>query len=116
MGLKFIIAAAPRSATAWAANWLSTEKVHCIHDPLWDYFYDDLNTIEIPGKEVGIACTGMGFFSDWVNLQPCPKVILHRPRDEIAMSTAAIGLPAPHPRMYAGLWQIQGMHVAWTEL
>lgn len=110
--LKFIIAAAPRSGTAWCANWLSGEKL-CLHDPMWDHHYEDLNGL---GNVWGIACTGIAYFHDWVNRQSCPKLILHRPRAEIDCALAQIGLPPVSSELIASLWQIHGCHIDWRDL
>jgi hypothetical protein len=109
--LKFLVIAAPRSGTAWVSNWLTTDKVECLHDPMWDTHFRDLDALEIPGKEIGVACTGLGWFPDWVNEHPAPKVILHRPKWEIDASLQKIGLPVCPRELLAGLWRIQGLHV-----
>jgi hypothetical protein len=111
-----MVIGAPRSGTAWASNWLTTDTVECLHDPLWDYHYRDLDAITIPLKSVAIACTGMGYFADWANRHQCPKVILHRPKHEIDASLEELGLPPCPERLIHGLWRLEGKHVRWTEL
>lgn len=111
-----MVIGAPRSGTAWASNWLSTDTIECLHDPLWDHHYRDLDEIKIPFKLVGIACTGMGYFPDWVNAHPCPKVILHRPKPQIDASLEKIGLPPCPDKLILGLWAIAGLHIPWTDL
>jgi hypothetical protein len=113
---RFMVISAPRSGSAWCANWLSTETVHTRHDPLWDTGYWDFDSTCVPGKRNGIACTGIAYFHQWVNTRPCPKVILHRPIEEIDASLAQLGLPAVNPRLLDNLWEIVGLHVEWSDL
>lgn len=88
----------------------------CVHDPLWDYAPENLDDISITGKQVGIACTGIAFFPEWVNEHPCPKVILHRPRYQIETSLRKLSLPMPPDALFHRLWLIRGMHVYWRDL
>lgn len=111
--IRFMVLAAPRSGTAWAANWLNDGQVRCLHDPMWDDHYADLDQ-KYPG--FGIACTGIALFHEWVNAHPAPKVILHRPRDEVNASLAGEGLPRCPPLLFKALEQIKGLHVPWTDL
>jgi hypothetical protein len=102
----------PRCGTAWAANWLTTDTTHCIHDPMAKFHHSDLDGLE-SSKRLGVACTGLGMFPDWLNAHPAKKVILHRDAQEVAQSLDRIGfsmLPFPD------LSRIEGMHVAWTDL
>lgn len=96
----------PRSGTAWASVWLSA-----YHDPLWDYFYADLDTLDS-----GICCTGLGLFPDWVSRHPAPKVILHRAIGEVDASLSQLGLPPVDATFFHNLEQMDGLHVHWTEL
>lgn len=98
----------PRSGTAWASVWLDA-----YHDPLWDVYYEDLDS-DLAG--LGICCTGLGLFADFVNRHPAPKLILHRDQAEVNASLAVLGLPAVDPRLFPNLAQIDGLHVHWTEL
>jgi hypothetical protein len=109
-----MVIAAPRSGTAWCANWLSDGKYLCLHDPLWDHHYRDLDLFA--GPQTGVACTGLGYFPEWVNQHPAPKVILHRPLHEINNSLATLGLPDCPPKLFNNLWKIDGLHVHWTSL
>lgn len=97
----------PRSGTAWASVWLKA-----YHDPLWDFFYKDLDDDLVSG----VCCTGLGLFPDWVAAHPAPKVILHRDPQEVNASLARLGLPAVDPRLFYNLEHIEGLHVPWTNL
>jgi hypothetical protein len=116
MALRFMVLGAPRSGTAWMANFLSTDRYHCYHDPLFERHYADLDNLYLPGKHVGVACTGLALFHKWVNQHPCPKVILHRTPDLVNASLKAIGLPPAPLRLFEALWKIKGKHVEWTDL
>lgn len=111
-----MVIAAPRSGTAWAANWLTNGSNYCIHDPLFDHHYGDLDRLEYPGKTLGIACTGMGLFADWVNQHPAPKVILHRDRAEVNEACRKLGFPPCPGEIFRGLAKIRGFHVEWQSL
>lgn len=114
--IKFMVIAAPRSGTAWAANWLTNGSNHCIHDPLFDHHYGDLDRLEYPGKTLGIACTGLALFAEWVNQHPAPKVILHRDRTEVNAACRALGFPPCPKEIFRGLARIRGFHVEWQSL
>jgi hypothetical protein len=113
--IEFMVLSAPRSASTWCANWLTTDVTLCLHDPLFQHHYRDFDAIA-SSKRLGIACTGTGYFVEWVNDHPARKVILHRDPDEVASSLAAIGLTPPLPLLYDNLARIDGMHVDWTDV
>jgi hypothetical protein len=113
--IDFMLIAAPRSGTTWASNWLTTDTTLCIHDPLWEHHYSELDDIQSE-KRVGIACTGMAYFLDWVNKHPARKVILHRDLEGINESLYNIGLPDIEPFYLENLDKVEGLHVWWTDL
>jgi hypothetical protein len=83
----------PRSATTWAANWLTTDRTVCLHDPLLEYTPDQLNRITFPGgKRFGISCTSATLYPEWINSVKCPKVVLFREVNEINNSLRGLGL------------------------
>lgn len=90
--INFMILGGPRSATTWAANWLTTDTSVCLHDPLLEYRLEHLQRITFDGKRFGISCTSSLLYPDWVNQQRCPKVILYRDVKEINNSLRALGL------------------------
>jgi hypothetical protein len=104
--IQFMVIGAPRSGTAWAAEWLGA-----VHDPLWDRFYLDLD--ELSG---GISCTGLGMFPWWVNQHPARKVILHREPRDVNASLNRLNCGSCPPEVFEGLAKIEGMHVPWTDL
>jgi hypothetical protein len=111
--LRFMVLGAPRSATAWTANWLSSDGRVCLHDAMWDHHYTEMDSL---AHVWGVACTGLAYFPEWVNEHRCPKVVLHRPIGEINRSLQALGLPWVNPKLVDNLWKCQGLHVNWTEL
>lgn len=115
--ISFMVLAAPRSGTAWAANWLTTEVSLCLHDPLFEVHYEQLDELSYDGmREIGIACTGAALFPDWVAQHPARKVILHRDVKEINVSLHGIGAPPLQREYPAALQRIPGLHVDWRNL
>ena len=110
-----MVLAAPRSGTTWASNWLTTDTTLCLHDPLWTRHYSELDAIQST-KTLGIACTGIALFPDWLNQHPARKVILHRPLNEVDASLAAIGLPPCSHAWQGVLERISVWHLPWTDL
>ena len=113
--IAFMILAAPRSGTTWAANWLTTDRTLCLHDPLFTHHYSELDSIETT-KTLGISCTGAAFFRGWVNRHPARKVVLHRNRYEVNASLAAIGMPEVPQSYFDCLAKIEGRHTDWRDL
>ena len=114
--IEFMVIAAPRSGTTWAANWLTTDKTLCLHDPLYRYHYLQLDRIESTRK-LGISCTGSYFFPAWLNAHPARKVILHRDARQIARSLKEIGLPSSDEDVYSKqLAAIHGRHYDWQDI
>jgi hypothetical protein len=114
--ISFMIIAAPRSGTAWAANWLTTESTICIHDPLFERHYSELDDLSEHGRELGVACTGLGNFPEWLKLHPAKKVILHRRQDQVNDACMALGFPPVPHEFFENLLKIDGLHVPWTYL
>lgn len=115
MMVDFMIISLPRSGSTWAANWLTTDHTLCLHDPLWNWHYSDLDQLE-SSKRIGIADTGIFNFTEWLNAHPARKIILHRPLDEINASLAALGLPEFTKQDKFKLGQIKGQHHHWLDL
>ncbi len=91
--ISFMVLGGPRSATTWAANWLTTDTTFCLHDPLLEYTRRQLDVMTIPGRTLGIACTSSMLFPEWVKKHPAKKIILFRGIEEINTSLEALGLP-----------------------
>lgn len=110
-----MVIAAPRSATTWISNWLTTDTTLCLHDPLWTTHYSDLDAIASP-KMLGIACTGIALFPEWVNAHPARKIILRRDPKEIDASMERIGLTPISAAWEGVLDQIRGVHIDWRDV
>lgn len=113
--IEFMVIAAPRSGTAWASAWLNTADTVCLHDPLWAFHYEDLERYQTR-KTLGISCTGMVHFPDWLNRHHARKVIVHRPLHEIRASCVRMGMPELPETTPAALHRVKGLHVNWLDL
>lgn len=113
--IQFMVIGAPRSGTAWAANWLTTDRTLCLHDPLWRHDLESLDNLQTR-KHLGIACTGVALFPDWVDQHPARKLILHRDFKEINASLRRMGIK-PIPAHWDDILKgIEGLHVSWSDL
>lgn len=90
--ISFMVLGGPRSATTWAANWLTTDTTICLHDPLLEYTLAQLGQISFPGKRLGIACTASLMYPQWVNASKAKKIILYRSVPELNASLRNLGL------------------------
>ncbi len=115
MAIDFMILAAPRSGTTWCSNWLTTDTTLCLHDPLLKWTRGELMNLRTP-RRLGVSCTGLALFPDWVNDNPARKVILHRPLDEIDQSLIGIGMTPISDHWSGVLEQIEGVHLDWRDL
>lgn len=119
--IDFMVIALPRSATTWAANWLTTDQIYCAHDPLGTVHYSewDTDTVLFPrgqGMKLGVACTTIWNWPEWVNDHPARKVILHRDFAEIQASLERTGLPQMPPEAGQALDKLEGEHIPYTDL
>jgi hypothetical protein len=113
--IEFMVIAPPRCATTWAANWLTTDDTLCLHDPLFERHYSELDSIN-SRKTLGVSCTGLWIWSKWLNEHPARKVILHRDISEVNASLEAIGLEPIAMNTDDRLNMINGIHVDWTDV
>lgn len=115
MTVRFMVIAAPRSGSTWAANWLTTERTLCLHDVILQFEPRELDQIPCD-RDLGISCTGLAQYHAWVNEHPAKKLILHRAINEIDNSLLSVGL-TPLSRAWKGaLERINGMHVGWLDI
>ena len=114
--IDFMIIGLPRSATTWAANYFTTDRSLCLHDPLYTRHYAELDGIDFDGRLGGVACTGLWRFPTWVNAHPAKKIILRRNLDDINASMAEIGLPACTEEESFQLANIDGEHFHFADL
>jgi hypothetical protein len=67
----------------------------------------------------GISCTGATLLDDWVPQHPAPKLIIHRPIEQVEDSLKRIDMPALGAAAAAfveKLDAVDGMHIEWREL
>ena len=115
--LDFMIIGLPRSGTTWAANLFTTDAVLCHHDPLYHTHYSEWDEKLQAPVPVGVSCTGIWRWTDWLNAHPARKVLLHRDGAAIADSMRQIGLPELDLLdAEARLDSVMGLHVPHTDL
>jgi hypothetical protein len=123
--LDFIVLGLPRSATTWLANWLTTDRTLCLHDP----FARSLpETWDAGGKLLGISCTGAYLMPTWLAQFDCPVAIIERDPAECDACLAKLGLPDTAPLReplantegrrfkFADLWNEDTARELWAHL
>jgi len=111
--IDFAVFGLPRSGTAWLANWLTTDKSLCLHDPFAASMPEHW---EAGGKRLGISCTGSYLFPRWVGALDCPVAVIERDPDECAASLRAIGLPDDVAPLERALRAVQGRRWHFADL
>lgn len=112
--IEFMVIAAPRSGTAWAANWLTTDSTLCLHEPTARWIPKEWDTLRSERK-LGVACTVSAVLHrDFLNGHSARKVILHRPINEIRASMGSLAIAGDYD--VTALEQINGQHYEWSEL
>lgn len=120
--LDFMIIGLPRSGTTWAANWLTAGDVFCVHDPLYKVHYSewDTNRVHFPHpmlyNNIGISCTAIWRFPEYVNAHPANKIVVIRDFDEIQSSLGQIGMPYLNDDAPFQLEDIEAPRVQYTDL
>lgn len=113
--IEFMVLAMPRSGTAWVANWLTTDRTLCLHDPLWTHHYSELDGIRSM-KRLGVSCTGLALFPEFLSKHKARKVILHRPINEVNASLVDMGLEPLALTWQDALDRIEGVHADWRDV
>lgn len=109
--VEFMLLAAPRSGTAWAANWLTTDRTLCLHEPLYEHTLAELD-VRDGSRTLGMACTVSALLG--VNRHPARKVVLHREPKEIRESMVALGIEGDYD--FTALGNVEGQHHHWLDL
>lgn len=92
--IDFAVVGLPRSGTTWLANWLTTDRSLCLHDP----FSNSLpETWDAGDKRLGISCTGAYLMPGWLESLSCPLVVIERDPAACDVSLQAMGLPTTWP-------------------
>jgi hypothetical protein len=111
--IEFMLLGAPRSATAWCSNWLTTDNTLCIHEPLARWSIGELDEIK-SSKVLGIACTVLAQAPEFVNRHSSRKVILHRDATEVRESMRKLRIEGAYD--FAAMDRIEGMHCDWRKV
>jgi len=115
--IDFMIVGLPRSGTAWLANWFTTERSICWHEPLWTRPLVELDAMKGAGL-FGIADTMLVMMdADELNKHPAKKLIVHRELGEVNKSLVKAGLPgAMRDEHKWKLDEIGGYHITFHDL
>jgi hypothetical protein len=111
MALDFLVVSGERSGSTWVANWLTTDRSICYHDPRLRWTEDQISRLKCGKKQVGVCCTFAGMDPTWANRQRCPTLVLHRDPAEIDASWGSLGV-VPFVRKPV-LENLVGWHVKW---
>ena len=123
--IDFMVVALPRSATAWVANWLNTDSVFCLHDPLYPLHYLDWDsdTSIFPKKNcetgythTGVACTGIWRWPEFLDSHPAKKVFIDRDLRDINYSLDRLGMPRISQPEFDQFRSAQGLRVDYKNL
>lgn len=87
MNPDFIVLGLPRSGTTWLANFLTTDRSLCLHDP----FNELPEHWPLDGRRWGISCTGAYMLTGWLKRQQCPVAVIERDPTECAASLRVAG-------------------------
>jgi hypothetical protein len=114
--LNFIVTGLPRSGTTWIANWLTTDDTLCIHDPLYKHKLEELDLLQTDNL-LGISCTAIWRFQDFLINHPARKIVIHRDLEEINDSLAnEMGVDITTYEQKELLNNIDGMHFSFESL
>ena len=115
--IDFMIVGLPRSGTAWLANWFTTERSICWHEPLWTRPLAELDAVKGAGL-FGIADTMLVMLgTDELNAHPAKKLIVHRELGDVNLSLTKAGLPgAMRDEHKWALDEIGGYHITFHDL
>jgi hypothetical protein len=109
--LDFIVLSYPRSGSTWVANWLTTDRSLCLHDP---FALGMPDAWPVDARIRGIACTGAPLLGDWLDGYTCPVAIIERDRADCDASLKGIGYAGNVPS--ARLDAMAGYRIAFDDL
>lgn len=113
--VKFMVLSAPRSASTWVANWLTTERTLCLHDPILEHTPEALDALPCD-RMLGVACTALALLPELINAHAARKVVVHRDLSEVNQSLTTLGLSSLGPVWVKALERIHGFHVYYEDL
>lgn len=112
--LDFIVTGLPRSGTTWLANWLTTDRSLCLHDP---YALGPPETWPRDARRFGIACTGVYLLPDVLAAHHGPLVVIERDQAACEAGVTAIGFPPGHMgKLTAALAKVDGWRFRFDDL
>lgn len=113
--IEFMVITAPRSASTWASNWLTTDTTLCMHEPSWKMDCSEFDSIQSK-RMLGLSETSSIGFHKWVKTHPARKVILHRDIAECSASLVELGFPPLGSYWNTALHEIEGRHYHWQDM
>lgn len=95
IGPEFALWGLPRSGTTWAANWLTSGRVLCLHDPEQDHAPQDVEWLNIAGR-FGVASSGLWALPGIAEriAARVPVLIVEREPQAVQAAMGRAGLPA----------------------
>jgi len=109
--IDFAVIALPRSGTAWAANFLTTDQSLCLHDPLADMPLDELKQ-----HAGGISCTAIWMHPEFVYDNIKRWVILERDISEVNQYALDVGYPPINESAINMFRQLRGPRMSYKSL
>ena len=104
----------PRSRTAWLANFFTTEKTFCFHEPLAKmYSYREIESLKTD-RITGLADTGLGWFD--LSIYPCKKVIIHRAVNDVNRALKRKGMSVDMSILADRLKHVDGLHIEYEQI
>lgn len=109
-----MILALPRSRTAWLANFLTTEKTFCYHDPLANMWsYRDVSSLKMD-RITGVADTGLALFD--LSIFDCKKLIIERSLNDVYASLDKFLPEVDLSNLNEKLYRIEGLRIGFDEI
>jgi hypothetical protein len=116
MQMDFIVLGLARSATTWLANWLTTDRSICLHDPLADMSVAALCQYRSPSATWGVSCTGLWLYPELLMQSSARILLVDRDVRQINKSLVGLGLPAMPEALVQRFRQVAGPRIAFEEL
>jgi len=88
--IDFALVGLPRSGTTWFANWLTTDRSLCLHDPFAQGLPDSWPKDD---RRRGISCTLAYLIPGWLERVGCPVAVIERDPSECQESAEKLQFP-----------------------
>lgn len=107
--MDYMIISYPRSRSTWLANFLTYQDSICLHDPLAQMNFKELEE-RFTGKRFGIADTSLLYLdAAYLNRIDCKRLIIHRNLRDVRKS---LGIDI----QYVDLNDVDGLHVDFEDI